>query len=428
MKRDRAVQETVVELSGLPLRSICLRKNALARFVTATVCSAVYAENRCAQPIPEIGNPTGTYVSAMSANGMVIGGDHRQVSDPYPFVWSSGGFLFQSSTGMVNGLDRIGRVAVGFKNGGAAFVNLESGNSTWGMLPSLVPPPHSSNAFAVSDDGTRIVGWSGTGVLWKLTPQGWQIYDLGSQFPNRQSMPVDISGDGSVILVQTQPASGLLESQLWTEAEGVSLIPMPVGIGQTCPQAINTNGEVAVGHLIDHGNLWRHAFKWSVGSGTEDLGVPNGFKDSYARGVSDDGEIVVGYCQRSTSGNDGAIAATIWTAETGMVLLQDFLTDKGFDLSGWTSLETATAISADGAMVTGTGAYQGKTRAFIIRDIRPRACPSDLDGDGEVNAADLSLVLLEFGAATGCSPDLDGSEEVDAGDIGFLLLDFGSCP
>ena len=54
-------------------------------------------------------------------------------------------------------------------------------------------------------------------------------------------------------------------------------------------------------------------------------------------------------------------------------------------------------------------------------------CPSDLDGNGLVDNADISLLLLDFGSCTGCPSDLDGNDVVDNADIS-LLLEFGDCP
>ncbi len=54
-------------------------------------------------------------------------------------------------------------------------------------------------------------------------------------------------------------------------------------------------------------------------------------------------------------------------------------------------------------------------------------CPSDRDHDGAVSNADLSLILLDFGAAGGPA-DLDGDGEVGTGDVSVCLLDFGACP
>ena len=55
-------------------------------------------------------------------------------------------------------------------------------------------------------------------------------------------------------------------------------------------------------------------------------------------------------------------------------------------------------------------------------------CPSDLDGNGLVDNADISLLLLDFGSCTGCPSDLDGNDVVDNADISLLLLEFGDCP
>ncbi|MCE9619658.1 MAG: proprotein convertase P-domain-containing protein [Planctomycetes bacterium] len=56
------------------------------------------------------------------------------------------------------------------------------------------------------------------------------------------------------------------------------------------------------------------------------------------------------------------------------------------------------------------------------------ACPSDLDGDGVVDGADVGLMLLDFGPCPGCAADLDGDGMVDGADVGLMLLDFGPCP
>jgi len=54
----------------------------------------------------------------------------------------------------------------------------------------------------------------------------------------------------------------------------------------------------------------------------------------------------------------------------------------------------------------------------------------DLDGDGAVGTADLSVLLLDFGPCPDptqapCPSDLDGDGQVGTGDISFLLLLFG---
>jgi len=45
----------------------------------------------------------------------------------------------------------------------------------------------------------------------------------------------------------------------------------------------------------------------------------------------------------------------------------------------------------------------------------------DLDGDGSVDGADLSILLAAFGPCAGCAADLDGSGEVSAADLAILI-------
>jgi hypothetical protein len=52
------------------------------------------------------------------------------------------------------------------------------------------------------------------------------------------------------------------------------------------------------------------------------------------------------------------------------------------------------------------------------------ACPSDLDGDGAVSAADLSLVLLNWGTT---AADIDGDGTTSAADLSLVLEAWGAC-
>jgi hypothetical protein len=55
-------------------------------------------------------------------------------------------------------------------------------------------------------------------------------------------------------------------------------------------------------------------------------------------------------------------------------------------------------------------------------------CPGDLDGGGSVDTADLSLLLMSFGAAMPGNPaDLDGDQNINTADLSLMLLNFGDC-
>ena len=54
-------------------------------------------------------------------------------------------------------------------------------------------------------------------------------------------------------------------------------------------------------------------------------------------------------------------------------------------------------------------------------------CPADLDGNGQIGAPDLLMVLAEFGCLQDCGiADIDGNDQVDVGDALLFLADFGS--
>jgi hypothetical protein len=53
-------------------------------------------------------------------------------------------------------------------------------------------------------------------------------------------------------------------------------------------------------------------------------------------------------------------------------------------------------------------------------------CPGDLDGDADVDLDDLTLLLQDFGCASGCAGDLDGDGDTDLDDLTLLLQQFGA--
>ena len=76
-------------------------------------------------------------------------------------------------------------------------------------------------------------------------------------------------------------------------------------------------------------------------------------------GVSDNGSVVTG---------ESGVArrfAMIWTAQTGMMYMTDYLTMKGVtDHKSWLILTTAVWVSPDGRMVVGQGFYPGSPFAL----------------------------------------------------------------
>jgi hypothetical protein len=85
------------------------------------------------------------------------------------------------------------------------------------------------------------------------------------------------------------------------------------------------------------------------------------------------------------------------------------------------NLPTALAIENGGNFRTDE-IRVGTTWASVVP---AESCASDLDGDGTVGAADLTLVLSGWGSA---APDLTGDGVVNAVDLAQLLATWGPCP
>jgi probable HAF family extracellular repeat protein len=119
----------------------------------------------------------------------------------------------------------------------------------------------------------------------------------------------------------------------------------------TFAYAANQDGTVVAGYAVIvpmYADI--EIFRWTASGGIQILGdIAGGATNSTARGISADGNIIVGY------GSSAASTATCgmcqeafkWTAQTGIVPLGD--------LPGGNLASAANAISADGRVIVGTG-------------------------------------------------------------------------
>jgi uncharacterized membrane protein len=110
------------------------------------------------------------------------------------------------------------------------------------------------------------------------------------------------------------------------------------------------------------GNFGQQAFRWTQAGGMQGMGDLDGggFK-SAAWDITPDGSIIVG-----DGTTDRGTEAFIWTQSSGMKSLMGLLTASGIDLGGW-QLRTARGISDDGRVIVGSGLNpQGLTEAWVI--------------------------------------------------------------
>ncbi len=159
----------------------------------------------------------------------------------------------------------------------------------------------------------------------------------------------DVSSDGSVVVGYGYSASGL-EAFRWASGGGmIGLGDLAGGIFNSSASSTSSDGSIIVGYA--HSASGKEAFRWASGGGMIGLGdLAGGGFDSEAIDVSSDGSLVVGN-SLSASGYE----AFIWDATSGMRSVQDILVNiHGLDLTGW-KLTGARGISADGNTIVGFG-------------------------------------------------------------------------
>ncbi len=244
-----------------------------------------------------------------------------------------------------------------------------------------------SRAADVSDDGV-VVGTGSDSVYYDVglpdLPTGTQIAfergrvlrwtrDEGLEvFPPDVNGGLDISADGSVMLLRGRDEGGLL-TYLWTETDGL----LDTGL-RVHALDLSDDGTTIVGH---HGatSVSRstvEAFRWTASGGLEALGfLPHPNVRSVAYGVSADGSVVAG-----TSRNHLLAPGFHWTDEDGMQPLDEYAY----------YLHSIAGISGDGRSII--GAVEGRLFVWspgvgyrIVEDTFNRGIPkqmADIDHHG----------------------------------------------
>lgn len=216
-------------------------------------------------------------------------------------------------------------------------------------------------AVGISADGSVIVGntlFDGehTGIFrW----ENGNMVSLGSF-----GGAIGISADGSVIVIQYRNASGENTALRW---EGDNIIDLGNlgGVPHCGAMAISADGSVIVGNST---NVWEayEAFSWKDGVmvGLDSFRT----KLSSAWDVSADGSVIVG----SYNDSDDQKHAFLWTSGE-MFSIRELLVDHDVDVLGW-DLLYARGISDDGTVIVGSGIDPlGEKRGWIATIPEPSA-------------------------------------------------------
>ena len=329
------------------------------------------------------------------------------------------------------GVSGDGEIVVGLSSNATSTQRAWRWERASGLLDLGTMGGMNAIARAVTPDGLAIVGqsinpWGQPHAF--LLQSGYTMQDLGSiMHPTHYGMSeaFAVSADGSVVVGTSETeVSGQFDAFRWGTATGMQ----GLGLYQGQASGVSADGSVIVGH---HGSPPR-AFRWTAESGLTDLGMLPGHEHAFATAVSADGSVIVGWVRNSLGSMDQAFR---WTAETGMVSL---------GAMAGTSMSVATGVSADGSVVVGyafsSGSSQKAFRWTATSGMQPvgtlggnRSVGLAVSGDGRVVAGSstrspLSSTYVAFRwEARPNVADYNGDYFLEIIDFLDFLDDFATC-
>jgi uncharacterized membrane protein len=227
-----------------------------------------------------------------------------------------------------------------------------------------------------------------------------------AQTPGFWFVPVDstqdtvnskaLSRDGSTLVGWVHYREGVPTYQgedgfRWTRGTGLQAVPDGGPTIVTDFQGVSADGAIVAGNRFDQTVLNSNRPFRQVGNGPREIiPLPNGFTYGEARGISDDGNVVVGNWSRDFLGSTMR-QPFVWTPSGGMVLI-----------TSPSSQAQALTISRDGATVVGVANQAGWFwRADVgFQVLSPPPIPNISWGAGAVNTSG-SIIAGTYTPGTG---------------------------
>lgn len=333
----------------------------------AATCAASMAQ---AQGITDLGTLGGdeSAAAAISANGLIVAGRSSASAgaDNHACIWVNGTIRDLGTLGgsgsSARGLSADGSVAVGWAQDGSGQFRAFRWTEAGGMVDLGTLGGSSSMAFAVSADGSVVVGQSQplAGSSHAFCWSGGTMLDLGT-LGGAGSAAYGVSADGSVAVGNSQLAGNVYTHAFRCSGGTMTDLGTLAGGTVSYANAVSADGSIMAGYSQISGGLYR-AFRWEGGVMTS-LGTLGG--DSYAHGISSNGQVIVGQTGTNDSGiYNEAYYAFRWTAATGMQSVEQWLAASGVPIGPGLSTFEAKATNADGSVVVGT---LQNSHAFLAR-------------------------------------------------------------
>jgi probable HAF family extracellular repeat protein len=235
------------------------------------------------------------YAWAVSADGSVIGGATRDSGPAFRWTAATGPLGLGTLPGggsrsEARGVSGDGAVVVGIADHGDGSNAAFRWTAQTGMQ-AFLPVSGESEAWGISADGSAIVGVllvSGVNSYRFTSAQGMQLVDPDQVFA--------VSADGSTVV----GGDGFCGAFRWTPSGGVQCLGALPGQNSAYGTALSADGSVVVGWS----RFPYHSFIWDAAHGIRDLRdvlVTNygldltGWTLDYAFGVSADAQVIVGW-------------------------------------------------------------------------------------------------------------------------------------
>jgi probable HAF family extracellular repeat protein len=251
----------------------------------------------------------------------------------------------------------------------------------------------------------KCLGWglisSGAFGLVSPSAHAQTLTGLGFLSGGASSIAFAVSADGTVVVGRSEKfyPGGPLRAFRWTSDGGMYNLGLFPGADDTQAYACSGDGRVVVGAgtaLDEQGYLgFERAFKWIAPFGNSDLGPTIEFSWAYATGVSRDGTVIVGTAD--SHGGFGPTSAFRWTAATGMVNIGTL------PPGGLGNATVAEGVSGDGTVIVGTSNGQAY-RWTQVSGMQPLGNPPNVQvtySSATASSADGSVIVGSYHTTEG---------------------------
>jgi hypothetical protein len=406
----RAVISNIILLSMIDRidRVLCLNLSIALLFFF------MIQEKSIGQSVQEL--PIRATINATNPDATVVGGQYPSPNG-HAYIWIDGALnqLPLPENASISAVEAVANdtsIAAGWFSFQGSSRAIKWVDGEYHILPS--PPDNISIATAISDDGSIVLGSSSSLEMW-INSERFTLPLLGG---NVIGGAYALSGDGSRIVGYQSTAGNVLTRTnrpvIWKNQQP-SYLELPAGYDQGIAFSISRNGEYVAGYAFTENSELPENYTYYVwhNGNVIDIGLPaNHFNprtfNNNAIGISNDGKVVVGRYQKLRETDEGSNtwgASFIWTEQGGMKDFVHYLSDDlNFDTER--PLFTVRDLTPDGRIAVATASHFSSTTG----PIRPLIIYlQDPDRELIVNSvADRALSTNATHCATGQFVTIDG--------------------